>query len=251
MPGPAWPVLRPVAVPAAVSLALDEVLLDAVAAGRRGPLVRFWSWTERCLVLGSHQSVANEVDAEAAAGLGFRVLRRMSGGGTMVCEPGGTLTYSLVLPEAAVRGLSFVESFAYLDAWVVDALRKLGVPAGYRPINDIVSLPGGGKIAGAAQARRRGTVLHHTTAAYSTDPAIVPRLIRIGRPRLAERGLRSAEREVTPLSLFTRLSLAEVVDALMGAAGGAVEDVPAEDLRAAETLAAGKYETRAWINRLP
>src|SRR2546423_7548163 len=43
------------------------------------------------------------------------------------------------------------------------------------------------KIAGAAQARRRGAVLHHTTMAYAIDPAIVPRLIRIGRPTLEAR----------------------------------------------------------------
>lgn len=251
MPGPDWPVLRPLALPAFVSLALDEVLLDAVASGRRGPLVRFWSWAERCLVLGSHQSVANEVDLEAAVELGYRVVRRMSGGGTMVCEPGGTLTYSLVLPEAYVRGLSFVDSFAYLDRWVVEALGSLGVPAGYRPINDIISLPGGGKIAGAAQARRRGVVLHHTTAAFSTDPLVVPRLIRIGRPRVVVRGLRSAEREVTPLSQFTSLSLDELVASLMRAAGGPMVDLSEAELEAARSMAASKYATSEWINRLP
>jgi len=130
-------------------LALDEVLLDSVAAGERGPCVRFWRWTQKALVLGSHQSVRNEVDPGAAAELGFAVVRRMSGGGTMVCEPGGTLTYSLYLPDSFLRGLSFVESFRALDAWVVAALVELGVPASYRPINDIVSPSG--KIAGAAQ----------------------------------------------------------------------------------------------------
>ena len=243
--------LRPLGLPAVEHLALDEVLLDAVAAGARGPCVRFWSWTERCLVLGSHQSVSNEVDEGAASSLGFSVVRRMSGGGTMVCEPGATLTYSMYLPDALVRGLSFVASFAFLDAWVVDALVALGVPAGYRPINDIISLPGGGKIAGAAQARRRGAVLHHTTAAYSTDPSIVPRLIRIGRPAVAARGLRSAEREVSPLARFTSLPLDELVSALMRAAGGPVEDVSGSELRAARELARTKYATPEWINRLP
>lgn len=251
MPGPSWPVLRPLALPAVEHLALDEVLLDAVASGARGPSVRFWSWADRCLVLGSHQSVANEVDLDVAASLGFSVVRRMSGGGTMVCEPGATLTYSMYLPGSLVRGLSFVESFRYLDSWVVEALVSLGVPAGYRPINDIISLPGGGKIAGAAQARRRGAVLHHTTAAYSTDPSQVPRLIRIGRPAVSARGLRSAEREVTPLARFTSLPLGELVSVLMRAAGGPVEDVSAGELGAARELARAKYATPEWINRLP
>lgn len=251
MPGPTWPVLRGLGLPAVEHLALDEVLLDAVASGVRGPCVRFWTWVESCLVIGSHQSVANEVDSAACAALGFRVVRRMSGGGTMVCEPGATLTYSMYLPDSFVRGLSFVASFAALDAWAVAWLRSVGVPAGYRPINDIVSLPGGGKIGGAAQARRRGAVLHHTTAAYSTDPAVIPRLIRIGRPSVVERGVRSAEREVTPLSGFTSLGLDEVVDGLMRFAGGPVEEVSAAELEAARGLAAAKYATEAWTYRLP
>ncbi len=230
-------------------MALDEVLLEAVARGARGPLVRFWGWAERALVLGSHQSVSNEVDLEAADELGYRVVRRMSGGGTMVCEPGGTLTYSIYCPESFVRSMSFVESFRFLDAWVVDALRAVGVPAGYRPINDIVAP--GGKIAGAAQARRRGAVLHHTTAAYSTDPEVVPRLIRIGRPRVSERGVRSAEKRVVPLDRFTGLGLSELVDHLVRAAGGPEGELAPDELAAAAALAEAKYATAAWIHRLP
>lgn len=234
-------------LPAVEHLALDEVLLDGVAAGRRGPCLRFWRWTERALVVGSHQSLRNEVDFDACAALGFAVVRRMSGGGTMVCEPGGTLTYSLYLPEALVRGLSFVDSFRALDAWAVTALVELGVPASYRPINDIVSPAG--KIAGAAQARRRGAVLHHTTMAYAIDPEIVPRLIRIGRPTLEARGPRSAEKVVTPLTMFTALALEEVEAALGAAAGGPAAEVGESELRAARELAASKYATADWLGR--
>jgi lipoate-protein ligase A len=230
-------------------MALDEVLLERVIRGARPPTLRFWRWTEPALVLGSHQSVANEVDMAAAVELGFGVVRRMSGGGTMVCEPGRTLTYSMYCPERFVRGLSFVESFAYLDAWVVEAFKELGIPAGYRPINDIVSPAG--KIAGAAQARRRGAVLHHTTAAYATDPAVVPRLIRIGRPAVHRRGLRSAEKQVTPLCMFTDLPLAALIDRLATSAGGPYGTVTDDELGEARALAAAKYATVEWTYRLP
>jgi lipoate---protein ligase len=114
----------------AAHMALDEVLLDAVAGGRRPPLLRFWGWLEPTLVLGSNQSVANEVDLEAAGRRGFTVVRRLSGGGTMLAEPGRTITWSLVIPVEPVAGLSFVESFAFLDRWAVGTLRSLGVDAG-------------------------------------------------------------------------------------------------------------------------
>jgi lipoate-protein ligase A len=233
-------------------MALDEVLLARLMAGRRGPLLRLWEWSEPALVLGSHQVLANEVDMEEARQLGFTVTRRMSGGGTMIVEPGRTITYSLYAPASLVAGLSFVDSFAFLDAWAVDCLRGLGVPAEYRPINDIVSPEG--KIGGAAQARRRGGVLHHTTIAHAMDTAIVPRLIRIGRERVSPRGVRSAERPVSPLERWLTLPLDEVVFALAACFRTRYIAWPGEltpdELAEAETLAAEKYAGEEWVDRV-
>jgi lipoate-protein ligase A len=236
-------------------MALDEVLLDAVAAGRRGPVLRFWGWTEPALVLGSNQSVGNELDLQAVRRRGFIVTRRLSGGGTMLAEPGRTITWSLCLPQDLVAAKSFRESYEFLDSFAVAALRELGVDAGYRPINDIVSPAG--KIAGAAQARRRGAVLHHTTMAYAMDPALLVELIRIGRPGLTERGVRSAEKAVSPVAtLLPGVTREEVLAALATAFAsrwpvlgtGRLEDA---DLDAAASLAAAKYSRQEWIERLP
>ena len=236
-------------LPAAGQMALDEVLLDAVAGGRRPPLLRFWGWTQPALVLGSNQSVSNEVDEAAASRRGFTVVRRLSGGGTMLAEPGRTITWSVVTPAAPLAALSFRESFAFLDRWAVETLRELGVDAGYRPVNDIVSPAG--KIAGAAQARRRGAVLHHVTMAYSMDPGLLTELIRIGRPSLSERGVRSAEKQVSPLDTLLDLSREQVVEALAAASGARPGSLEAAELDAAEALAAAKYSRRDWTYRLP
>jgi lipoate-protein ligase A len=177
----------------------------------------------------------------------------MSGGGTMLCEPDRTITYSMYLPESMVSGISFRKSYALLDAWAVAAFNELGVPASYREINDIISPRG--KIAGAAQARRRGFVLHHTTIAHSMDVELVPRLIRIGRDRLAERGVRSAEKPVSPLSWFTSLSCEEVAGKMCAhfvrQFGGRESRLSRDELSAAEHLVETRYATPAWINRLP
>lgn len=248
-----WEVLPTSPHPAHLHMAIDEVLLERVISGQRAPTMRIWEWIEPALVIGSHQSVLNEIDGPAAGELGFVVTRRMSGGGTMLCEPGRTITYSLYLPEALVAGVSFRRSYALLDEWAVRAFVELGVPASYREINDIISPRG--KIAGAAQARRRGFVLHHTTIAHSMDVDLLPRVIRIGRDRIAERGVRSAEKAVSPLSWFTPLSCGEVAQRLhdnfkreFGAREGIVSS---DELRTAQSLASSKYSTLAWINRLP
>jgi len=234
-------------------MALDEALLEEVIAGRRGPTMRLWRWVERALVIGSHQSVANEVDLGVARDEGFTITRRMSGGGTMLCEPDRTITYSMLLPESMVAGVSFRNSYAVLDAWAVDAFRELGVPASYREINDIVSPRG--KIAGAAQARRRGFVLHHTTIAHSMDVELLPRLIRLGRSSVSERGVRSAEKEVSPLSWFTTLSCDAVADHMrshfLTAFNARATELTEADLATARELVNLKYATPAWIKRLP
>jgi lipoate-protein ligase A len=253
MHGVEWDVIPYSPHPAHLHMALDEVLLERVISGRRLPTLRLWEWVEPALVIGSHQSVVNEVDSVAARELGFVVTRRMSGGGTMLCEPGRTLTYSMYLPESVVAGISFRKSYALLDGWAVRAFVELGVPATYREINDIISPRG--KIAGAAQARRRGFVLHHTTIAHTMEVDLLPRLIRVGRPSLVEAGVRSADKSVSPLSWFTSQSCAEVAGNLEGyflneftARPG---EVALDELEAARQLVATKYSTAAWINRLP
>jgi lipoate-protein ligase A len=248
-----WDVIPSSPHPAHMHMALDEVLLERVISGRRRPTLRFWEWIEPALVIGSHQSVTNEVDAVAARELGFVVTRRMSGGGTMLAEPGRTITYSLYLPESVVAGITFRKSYAMLDDWAVRAFIELGIPASYREINDIISPRG--KIAGAAQARRRGFVLHHTTMAHSMDVGLLPRLIRIGRPSITATGVRSADKPVSPLSWFTSLTCGEVAAHLekffsneFRARGG---EVSPSELEAANHLVTTKYSTPEWVNRLP
>jgi lipoate-protein ligase A len=248
-----WDLIRASPHPAHMHMALDEVLLGRVIGGARRPAIRFWEWIESALVIGSHQSVSNEVDLDAATQLGFSVTRRMSGGGTMLCEARRTITYSMYVPGAAVEGMSFRQSYAALDAWAVRAFNALGVPASYREINDIISPRG--KIAGAAQARRRGFVLHHTTIAHAMDVELLPRLIRIGRQRVSERGTRSADKPVSPLSWFTSLSCEETTRHMQRFFRRQFDarnsELAADELEAAHILVKEKYATAAWVNRLP
>src|SRR5699024_11554874 len=86
---------------------------------------------------------------EAAERRGVRVIRRISGGGAMFMEPGNTITYSLYVPASLVDGLSFEQSYCFLDDWVLGALEAVGIKARYVPLNDIASEQG--TSGGAAQ----------------------------------------------------------------------------------------------------
>src|SRR2546430_8378003 len=89
-----WEIVMPFPMRTHAQLALEEVLLDRIVAGLRGPTLRFWEWAEPSLVLGSHEVLANEVELEAARKQRFKVGGRMSGGGTMLVEPGRSITSS-------------------------------------------------------------------------------------------------------------------------------------------------------------
>jgi lipoate---protein ligase len=111
-----WEVLPAQKLPIAVNVALDQVLAEEVGAGRRPPLLRLWDWSERSVVIGSFQSLTNEVDLEAARGLDTQVVRRISGGGAMFMEAGNCITYSQCFPQSLVDGLSFADSYPFLDS---------------------------------------------------------------------------------------------------------------------------------------
>ncbi|MCL2471837.1 MAG: lipoate--protein ligase family protein, partial [Propionibacteriaceae bacterium] len=100
-----------------MQMALDQVYAEALSQGTRGPTLRIWEWGAPAVVIGSYQSVINEVDPDGAAKHGITVVRRVSGGGAMFVEPGNTITYSLVVPASLVDGMSFEESYEFLDSW--------------------------------------------------------------------------------------------------------------------------------------
>ena len=238
----------------ALHMALDQVLAEGVGAGERGPTLRIWEWERPCVVIGSFQSVANEVDPDGAARHGVTVVRRVSGGGAMFIQPEGAITFSLTVPGSLVAGMSFATSYAYLDDWVVRSLVALGIDARYVPLNDIASPRG--KIAGAAQKRlASGAVLHHVTMAYSMDPSVMLEVLRTFRPHVAERGTKSAQKHVDPLCNQTDLTRGAVVEALKAsfrARYGCVDGaVTLAERDRAERLAAEKFATPEWTTRVP
>ena len=235
-------------------MALDQVYAEELAAGRRGPTLRFWEWGSNAVIIGSYQSWSNEVDPDGAARHQVSVVRRVSGGGAMFVEPGNTITYSLVVPGSLVDGMSFQDSYAFLDAWCLGALRSLGINATYQPINDIVSPAG--KIAGAAQKRfADGTVLHHVTMAYNIDAAKMMQVLRIGREKLSDKGTKSAAKRVDPLRAQTGLDRRAVIDAFVdhfaGLYGLQRSRPSTAELARAKDLVATKFGTEAWLHRVP
>jgi len=240
--------------PPVLHAALDQVLAEELAAGRRGPTLRFWEWVDPAVVIGSFQSLRNEVDPVGADKHGITVVRRISGGGAMFMEAGNCITFSLVVPASLVDGLSFEQSYAFLDDWVLGALADVGVTATYAGLNDIASPAG--KIAGAAQKRLvGGAVLHHVTMAYDIDADKMLEVLRIGREKFSDKGTTSAKKRVDPVRSQTGRPRAEVIEAFKDHFRGRYDVLdgalrPAEIDRA-EELVATKFGTEEWLARVP
>jgi lipoate-protein ligase A len=249
-----WELLGPEPLEPLTHMALDQVLTDQVASGARGPTLRIWEWAKPAVVIGSFQSVKNEVDMDNAKRYGLEVTRRISGGGAMFMELGTAITYSLYAPSSLVAGMSFQDSYAFLDDWVINALQRLGIDAHYRPLNDIHSPTG--KIGGAAQKRLgSGAVLHHVTMAYDMDGDRMVDVLRIGREKMSDKGVQSANKRVDPLRSHTGMSRVAIMDHLAATFTDLYTVTPSrltEDERAAaQHLVTTKFATDEWFYRVP
>jgi lipoate-protein ligase A len=171
----------------------------------------------------------------------------------MFIEPGNTITYSIYAPLSLIKDMSFQQAYAFMDAWVIEALGELGIKAWYQPLNDITSE--GGKIAGAAQAHRGGAVLHHVTMAYDIDAAKMLDVLRIGREKLSDKGTTSAAKRVDPLRSQTGLPREMVIERMIATfrrLHGLTDDtLRADELTQAETLAQTRFGNATWLADVP
>lgn len=243
---------RPLSI--AVNLALDHAVAESVADGMRPAAVRLWNWNETAAVIGSSQSLSNEIDVEAAKERGIALARRASGGGTMYMDPARAIAYSVIVPSAALSGLSLRESYALCDSWVLRSLKEMGVPAFYMPINDIATLDG--KIGGAAQRRLAGgATIHHAVMSWEIETEQLLAVTRLFRPDTGARGVKSAQKKAVGIRSYVDVAREGVIDALRRslARGRTVRKAKyrPDELIAAQSLAKAKFADPAWLTRIP
>lgn len=234
--------------------ALDEVLAETVAQGQRGPTLRLWDWNDSVVVIGSFQSVANEVDETQARYYQTDIVRRVTGGGAMFMEPGNCITYSLLAPVSLIDGMTIEQSYAFLDRWVLGALADVGINAHYEPLNDLVSDQG--KIGGAAQKRfANGVVLHHATLAYDMDTQRLSQILRIGREKIADKGISSADKRVDPMRAQTGMARQDIMQAFLDYFQRhyytRASTYSQQELDRAAHLVESKFTTHDWTYRVP
>ena len=243
------------------NLAVDEALLEAAHEGRMGgAIVRTWMASAPTVVLGSSSRVAAEVDPEACAAAGARLVRRPSGGLTVVLGP-GCLMWSVIVPHpAGSPGLEAIHA-AMLEP-LAEALRAAGRAVHRRGTSDLaVMTPQASgqtavsgqatvekKVSGNALRVKRHGVLYHGTLLDSFDLDLIGRVLRHPPQEPAYRAGRPHGDFLANLDLG-RPRLEAAVRAAFGAfsAGTAADAWSRERVR---QLVAERYASGEWTHRL-
>jgi lipoate-protein ligase A len=163
----------------AENLALDEaLLLEASATSTPTTVVRTWMAHEPAVVLGSSSRVAEEVDLDACRAAGVAVLRRPSGGLSVVLGP-GCLMWAVVIPCPEPTPTIAAIHDAVLDP-LCAALRAGGKDVVRRGSSDLVIRADDSlrKVSGNALRVSRGVVLYHGTLLDEFDLDLVGRVLR-------------------------------------------------------------------------
>lgn len=158
-----------------LNLALDEAMLLEAEAGTGGEVLRFWELSSPAVILGSGGIVSDDVHLEACRANGIPVLRRSSGGGTVILGE-GCLLFTLILRYERDFLLEQIRS-SYLSilGTVQRALREK-VEVQIAGISDLTYQ--GKKWSGNSQQRKRHHLLHHGTILYGFDLSLVTRYLK-------------------------------------------------------------------------
>jgi lipoate-protein ligase A len=226
----------------AENLALDEALLLEAEAGRAAEVLRIWEWPAPAVVLGAGGRLAEDINEEACRQDAVPILRRASGGGTVLLGP-GCLLFSLVLSyerSPVLREVLF--SYGYILDRVRAALKGL-VPGIERAGTSDLAAEGR-KFSGNSQQRKRTHLLHHGTLLYRFDIDTIGRYLRLPARQPDYRRNREHAAFLTNLSVAAG-ALTRRLRQAWEADGGA-EEWPRE---AVERLSREKYTSAEWIGR--
>ena len=164
----------------AENLALDEALLDAAEIGTGAEVLRFWESPTPFVVVGYANKIASEVNVAACEAKGIPILRRCSGGGTVVQGP-GCLNYAVILritENGPTRSISAANQ--YVMERTRHAISQLLSPNSQLLIAGHTDLALGNlKFSGNAQRRRKNFLLFHGSLLLNFDLPLISELLNM------------------------------------------------------------------------
>ncbi|MBI3327957.1 MAG: lipoate--protein ligase family protein [Nitrospinae bacterium] len=273
---PRWRLLNTGPSDGFTNMAVDEAILEACAAGKVSPTLRFYMWSPPALSLGYGQPIEAAIDLARCRALGIDIVRRPTGGRAVLHEH--EVTYSVVIREDDPRVASGVlASYLTMSQALMRGFSYLDINAELLPLRRPTSLPadaespacfttpssyevavGGRKVVGSAQRRVHGVILQHGSIPLSLD---LEKLFSLLRPvKYASAPVTAAAEYRTRMTSLEEAGgrsypYAEVMEALgrgFSEVWG-VELIPgrltAEERQSCAHLRATKYGSPAWTWR--
>ncbi len=190
-----WRLIVDVARDPYLNMAIDEAIMLRQAEAGSMPTLRIYKWLYPCLSIGRFQYLELSLRAErsnldcfgANAPRNDRiVIRRPTGGGAVIHNE-FSFTYSVIYREdSGIIPRGVLNSYREIHAGVLEGLKGLGIEANFylnekknpkSPVGggcfvspvEFDVMCGGRKIAGAAQRRKFGVVLHQGEVSLGLD----------------------------------------------------------------------------------
>ncbi len=235
------------------NMALDEAIATARSKNLVPNTVRFFRWGPSAVSIGYFQSMEEEVDTAACDERGVDYVRRITGGGAVYHDLEGELTYSMMIREDhRLVSRDIQKTYQTLCSGLTHGLRLLGIPAEFKPINDIIV--SGKKISGNAQTRRGGVVHQHGTILREVDPHLMFSLLKVPSEKIRDKLIKAVEERVTSINnhLRRKVDFEELKEALREGFEETfdVKLVPAQPIDFENILAAKlmmeKYASKKW-----
>jgi len=240
-----------------LNLACDEALLDWAEAHDSPGLLRFWESDRHFVVLGYANRVADEVNVEACRAQSVPILRRCSGGGTVLQGP-GCVNYAIILPMSSVShpshsspapgpeqkhsegGITAANQFI-MGVHRAALTKLLGKEVTIEGHTDLAIA--GRKFSGNAQRRKRTHLLFHGSFLLGFDLELISQFLRFPSRQPAYREGREHLDFLTTLDV-RRDNLQLALQEAWGAREAASELNGLE--AATEQLCSEKYAREAW-----
>ena len=224
------------------NLACDEALLQLVESGQvKDEILRVWEPAQYFVVLGHANSIHAEVNFSACQEDRVTVLRRMSGGGTVLQGP-GCFNYSLFL-NATHRFRTVKEGFRY----VLERHKKIvqgltGLEVALEGISDLAIEAR--KFSGNAQYRKSRAVMIHGTFLLDFDLPLIARYLQLPSKQPTYRQNRSHVEFLMELPVRS----AELCERLQESwnARSALDKIPTDRI---EVLVRERYGRKEWSEK--
>ena len=219
------------------NMALDEFCLENIVLDEP----YFYLWRNRpSVIIGLNQNAYSEVNLGYLNANRILLARRVTGGGAVYHDL-QNLNYTII----GRQSLSGVEG----PAPMVDALRKLGVPAELTGRNDI--FVEGRKVSGFARRVSKHQEIIHGTLMYDVDIDTLTRVLDVPGSKMQAKGIGSVKSRVANLKEYLPgfSSLDEVQAALQDllSAGDSKLELTENQLNEVRRMADGKFSTWDFI----